>query len=757
MNALEKLRMHAQKEARRSTARFSPAARTSLVPGADLPLWGAEPQAAHASASATSSGGLRSDPVRVMLHAYDAPHTTLSDARREQLLRALRLERIEHALLCVPSGYTDAREAVVRTAHVQDGVRELFLLRATGRMRVYDKAGRELSCAPYESWSQAPWVGYWSRFRRASIEFVDRAGCKLYTTVFSPSLAKDLGQAGEHLVAGELATFRARALQRPEVLPLAAVGRVYPSYASPGSTTSEEGVRALVLEALGMPDAALLCEQYLREQTLLSEREMLLLLRSVPCCEDLESVQDFLRRLHAPRSASEGDALRAAARRLAVVGLANAARIQSWRAPNPAARIDLPYERIRQIADALPMKLTRDQMSAIVEICDALRNDTPMNALLCADVGCGKTLAFAVPAVAAHLQGARVAIVAPTEILADQLAARLEEFFPQAQVQRVRAGGKTINESAILVGTIGLGSVAQKLGYVPNVLIVDEQHKLAVNARRMMAGPATHLLESSATPIPQALASTLYSGVQMITMRRSPIAREIRSMIAGPDDRAAISRRLRETIESGARAAIIYPRVNAAAAQEKASVERAAQDLEAVLPGRIAVLHGKMSDEAVQSELAAFRSGEKPLLIASTIVETGIDVPDIRLLIVREADRFGIAQLHQLRGRLCRNGGEGDFVMWVEDPDALSDDTRARLQALVDLTDGFALAEEDMKMRGFGDLLGEQQNGAITLPMRMLRLSTEDVEREVVNCVDDIEKFFESDESRDHAAEAVVA
>lgn len=221
----------------------------------------------------------------------------------------------------------------------------------------------------------------------------------------------------------------------------------------------------------------------------------------------------------------------------------------------------------------------------------------------------------------------------------------------------------------------------------------------------------------------------------MITLHQIPVQRNIVSMIAGEAQRSDISKRIRLTLDSGARVAIIYPRVSS---QESANVENAAARLEQFFPGKIACVHGKLKDEQIQAELEAFRRAEKPLLIASSIVETGIDVPDIRLLVVREADRFGIAQLHQMRGRLARNGGEGTFIMWVDDPQQMQKTTRERLQALERSNDGFALAEEDMRIRGFGDLLGEQQNGAISLPMRLLRLDVNDVEKEI----SEYEKLF---------------
>ena len=652
----------------------------------------------------------------------------IADKKRKQLLAALRLPDARLAPLCVPSGYLDGRHACVRSAAIPDGQRAIFLLRATGRMRVYDKSNQEIDCAPYASWEAVPWAGYWSRFRRASIEMVDADGQKLYCTVFAPAQARALSTPGQHLVQGEISTFRARYLQKVQAVPAQAVGRLLPQYLSPGSATSDEGVRALVFEALASPDAAKACAQALIDQTLLSEDDLLDLVHAIEGTDHIRRLDDFVRRLHEPETPEEGLALRLAARRLSVIGLIHAARFYAYRPPCPKARIDLSYADIDRVQKALPVRLTRDQSSAIVAICEALRQDTPMNALLSGDVGTGKTLTFAVPAIAAHLKGARVAVIAPTDILADQLAAKMAQIHPQARVERIKAGGRIADPQAILVSTYGLSSVAQKHGYSPDLLIVDEQHKMAVSARRAMAAEHTHVLEASATPIPHAMAATLYAGTQMLTLRQAPVQRQIHSRIASAPQRSEISRQIRETMAAGHRVAIIYPRVSG---QEQASVERTAQELESLFPGQVACLHGKLKEEQIQQTLQRFREGQQRLLVASTIVETGIDVPDIRLLIVRQADRFGIAQLHQLRGRLARNGGEGRFVMWIDEGAAAGDETLRRLHAVETITDGFALAEEDMRQRGFGDLLGEQQNGAISLPMRMLRLDAQDIENEI--------------------------
>jgi len=263
---------------------------------------------------------------------------------------------------------------------------------------------------------------------------------------------------------------------------------------------------------------------------------------------------------------------------------------------------------------------------------------------------------------------------------------------------------------------------------------------MAIQARRAMALDHTHILEASATPIPHAVASTFYAGVNIIKLRESPVKRQISSVLQDLREHKTLSRKIKEIIaqQDDGKIAIIYPRVSA---ESVVSVESAANDLSNALPDLIAKVHGKLTEQQIKAELDAFRSGEKRVLVASSIVETGIDVPDIRLMIVREADRFGAAQLHQLRGRLARNGGEATFVMLVDDMSSVAEDTMRRLHAVKETLDGFDLAEKDMAIRGFGDLLGEQQNGEIGLPMRLVNLSVNQVNEEISAFNDDFEIF----------------
>ena len=321
-----------------------------------------------------------------------------------------------------------------------------------------------------------------------------------------------------------------------------------------------------------------------------------------------------------------------------------------------------------------------------------------------------------------------MAIITPRTLLADQIAGQIVHLFPEIPVERVGAGTRINDPRALLIGTPGLATLAQKQGYVPNFLVCDEQHKFSASAREALVGPATHLLEVSATPVPRSLAASLYDGLEILNLRECPVQKTIHSSIVdkatnGPMAIAAI----RQALARGERAAMVYPLVaDADDGSGRQSVESAFASLSAAFPGRVTMLHGELSDEEIRLNVARLRSGECPLVIASTVLEIGIDIPSVSVMVVRDADCFGISQLHQLRGRLVRNGGTGDFLMVVENAANLPEETLARLQAVARTTDGYELAELDLVQRGFGNVDGTQQTGDSRTLFRQIRLGARD-------------------------------
>jgi ATP-dependent DNA helicase RecG len=255
-----------------------------------------------------------------------------------------------------------------------------------------------------------------------------------------------------------------------------------------------------------------------------------------------------------------------------------------------------------------------------------------------------------------------------------------------------------------------------------SLVVIDEQHKFSVDQRHALVGAETHLIEASATPIPRSLAIALFGGWQEARIGGQPVDKLIHSyLLSESDGRGQSSRLLLDAIRAGKKAIVLYPSVTGS----DKSVTEAAARLEGVLAGKVTALHGRLSSKDKEQAFALFRTGERPVLVASTAVEVGVDVPDVACLVVCEAQRFGVSQLHQIRGRLVRNGGLGHFIMLVPDKRPKKD-TMERLEAVRDVSDGFDLAERDLELRGFGDVLGEAQTGASLTLFRLTRLGPGD-------------------------------
>lgn len=677
-----------------------------------------QPKTARKKAGSASAGAVKP--------AKAAPG---SDAHREKVLKALGLPGIESMLLCVPSQYIDCRFPITSLQGMGDGSRGLYLLHKTGAVEAVDEDKKRVGCAPHQTIWEAPYQGYWSRIRQLRVELHDASGNAIWISVFNPWRQRSLPHEGPVLVEGVIREFGPRLyLTETTEPPIEQSGKVWARYVCPGAP-SEADITSLLQLALETPDSWEVAEHALVTSTLLSSAQLLDVAEAA-CGQRWANLRSFLGALHQPESPLDGELAASAARFMAVAGICSAAKAANTRLPHPRAPVPVTGALIERLIASQPEKLTDDQLAVVSGLVDALRSPQPLTGLLSGDVGTGKTLAFLIPAVAAHMVGQPVAIVSPTEILANQVAANLAARFPMARVERVVAGGRIRDQGAILIGTSGLATVARKSGYVPSFLVVDEQHKLATKDRNSMVGPWTHLLEASATPIPRSLASTLYSGTKVFNLTTAPVKRDVHSSVIDESERECVVGWIRAALADNHRIAIIYPRVGAGAGQSTGvgSVIEAAAALEARFPGKVGMLHGKMPTEELLANLDAYRAGTTPMMVASTIMETGIDIPDIRLLIVKDAGNFGIAQLHQLRGRLARNGGSGRFVMMVKNQANTPPETSQRLDTVKRVTDGYLLAEADMESRGFGDLAGSAQTGGSACAFQLLRLSLADFE-----------------------------
>ena len=398
---------------------------------------------------------------------------------------------------------------------------------------------------------------------------------------------------------------------------------------------------------------------------------------------------------------------------------------------------------------ALPFELTGAQKRAIDDISADFAKPVPMARLIQGDVGSGKTMVAAAAVYLAAKNGLQSAMMAPTEILAEQHAAALRALFEPLGVRVVLLTGSMkaaerrsalealeSGEAQLAVGTHALLTDTTRFRSL-GLVIVDEQHRFGVAQRSRLAqkGEHPHLLVMSATPIPRTLALIVYGDLDVSIVDELPPGRQkVDTYLVGEELRDRINNFIRAQVKDGHQCYIICPAVEESQLETLKSAEVWAQTLQqTVFPDlRVALLHGKMSGSEKERVMTAFSRGESDVLVATTVVEVGMDVPNATLIVIENADRFGLSQLHQLRGRVGRGPAKSYCVLISSNRSA---ETRARLKALCASNDGFQIAEEDLAMRGPGDLFGSRQHGlpafkagnlAVDLPT--LRLAQEAAE-----------------------------
>jgi ATP-dependent DNA helicase RecG len=442
---------------------------------------------------------------------------------------------------------------------------------------------------------------------------------------------------------------------------------------------------------------------------------------------ELPPLADALRTAHFPEEAGD---VRDALDRLAFdellalqLTLAQARRARDELRARPIAVADAT---VGEIVGALPFQLTGDQAAAVEAIVADLANERPMRRLLQGDVGSGKTAVAAVALACAVRAGWQAALMAPTEILArqhhDGLASLLDRLGVRAEFlsgSLTPARKREIHEAIgggmaeVVIGTHAVISEAVEFPRL-GLAIVDEQHRFGVGQRAALQAKGTsrepHLLALTATPIPRTLALTVYGDLSISTIRelppgRQPIRTEIRDRRALPKIEAFLAAEAAD----GRQSFVVVPLVAESEALEVASAEAEVERLRGSLPDlRIGLVHGQQRSDVRDATMTAFAAGEMDVLVATTVIEVGIDVPNASVMLVEDAERFGLAQLHQLRGRVGR-GTQRSFCILLSD--ATDELARERLAVVRDSQDGFHIAEQDLRLRGAGNLLGTRQSG----------------------------------------------
>jgi ATP-dependent DNA helicase RecG len=545
------------------------------------------------------------------------------------------------------------------------------------------------------------------------------------------------------------------------------------------------------------------------------------------CSTPFPSLKSMIMNLHIPTSRDELTKAQQGARDLNAYYGVRKAMISTERKPAPKAAIPINKELIRDLVGRLPYKPTGDQRKAIWDIIQDLSHSKPMDRLLSADVGNGKTLAYGVPAAYATSLGKNTVILLPTEPLAAQVADDIKNWFPELRVHRVGAGfnGKVEQGDMIIGTTAVLTWLKNHPEWTVDFAITDEQQKMGTAQRDALTGAGTHVLEATATPIPRTMAQTIFGNKKISIIDESPVVKNITTRLLGNnnEDRRLAMDTLDAWLAKGRKVAVIYPLVaeqqayfyqikaqtpkeaekvaallrkagmtvqnitpvdqarnliaeldNAAdegflaelhgeeqdhtrlqkrfdhylgdhaanlrylgsriddelALKNRSSIMQGAAKWEKRHPGRVAVIHGRSHRNEKVEIINHMNQGGADVLVATTLVEIGVTVRGLNALAVIGAEKLGAFTLHQLRGRLSRDGGDGDFMMMASSPlEELEPTSRDRLDLLVRFKRGDEIAMHDMDQRGFGNLAaGGQQKGFDEGLFPSLKLTTHELE-----------------------------
>lgn len=483
------------------------------------------------------------------------------------------------------------------------------------------------------------------------------------------------------------------------------VGGVRPVYAvRPKSLTAAE-VRQVIAGML--PRAKARAVQHLCEQASFLGTEADIT-RALGC--EGWRLADVLEQVHRPASVAYAHhSLRAMEHLAALVGLWNARTRNDRRVARP---LSLATVGTREAATQLP--LTGDQRRAIARIAQLLGQPGRAHVLVSGDVGTGKTAVLGVIAAAVVDAGRSVVVIAPTSPLAAQLADQLRRWFPDLPVGLVTGATTDLPESgtpAICVGTTAILHHA-----LPNigVVMVDEQHRFSRAQREQFAAAGAHLIEASATCIPRTTALARFGACDVCELRETPFRKEIRTRFFAAEERRALFAEVREFVGGGGQLIVIYPERG----EEGSEVVDATRTVRDALPRwkelcpRSEALTGQDDDATKAAVIHRLREGETQVLITTTVVEVGIDVPSVRGVLIMHPQHYGLATMHQIRGRVARHGGVGHC--WIYAPERLPPTAEARVRAMLRTTDGFELSALDLDQRGWGNLAADstEQSGA---------------------------------------------
>lgn len=633
-----------------------------------------------------------------MVRDRSAPITLLAarlkPAKALKRLASVGITEPWQAALYVPTRYLDARHPVDRFFGLAPVGGEVVCVgRFDGDFRTRWLSGAARRSAPQGQGS-----------------IVDRHGLRLRFSVFGDSraLLKALEDArsADIALAGTLTLVGSGVfLSNPTVVDPSLLGHMIPVY--PGKTRVLSVAMARRAIAAVLPVAVPAAASRIRPMAIAAAgvADVRDILRW-----DGGTLEELLWQAHLPADPGEAEHATGCLERLsALVTIGELRSLAEERLPS---RRPIPVVGWRDLLERVHFDLTDEQEAAVEQLVSRLLRPEVSSTLINADVGMGKSIVYQLAVAAAVRSGARAAVLLPNERLAAQAHRDIGELFPELGPVLVTGRSRRDPSGARwLVGTTAL--LFRDVGAL-DVCVVDEQHRFSVEQRRSLAHAGTHVIEISATPIPRTQALLLYGKVDVIRLTKRHSPQDIQTSVVLRSGTDAMIDEIRSILVRGSRVLIVCPRREEAEDDGEAlpSVPRVAAKWERLFPGKVRAIHGETGPDEMSAAFDDLASGDAQIMVATTVVEVGLNIADLRAIIIVHAERFGVSQLHQLRGRLAREGGHGACFLYL--PRNVGVDALERLNAVAATDDGFELAEFDMRQRGIGDVssTGQRQHGA---------------------------------------------
>lgn len=641
---------------------------------------------------------------------------------------------------------------------------------------------------------------------------VNNASCLTFDGVWALKSKKE--GAIIHVVAKVGKGVRGIELQEVEMVNDSDAGKIVAQYKGKEKVVNGNQIKRAVTEAI-FDKMEETCAEIL-SKTLSSESELMQISGN-----RFNKLSDLIMAIHYPKSSDDISKASESVRLIVSYQALKQSQATTIKTTSTKSIIKYDVDTIKSVLQHLSFTLTNDQKRCIWEISKDLESPFPMDRLISGDVGCGKTMAYAIPAICAFLSGAKVCILSPNGILAKQIYDEISAF-PPAKTQLIVQGYAKNEDNDNYTGEIIIGTTAiltwmkrQSSDFSFDLVIIDEQQKLGVKQKQKLTQNQCNLIEATATAIPRTAASVVYGNKKVSFIEECPYKKDISSKIFGTEQKREAYNELVKVIDSGASIAALYPvrkkdyslyqiksneigdcveiliatidehggtivskdtqdgdeiyvfkiknreikKIQKAMAEKtnqlpllleiddveeiekcRRSVEEACKYWEKLYPGYVGMIHGGLSEEEKAETISKAKAGLLKVIVTSTVVEIGLTIPGLRAVIVLEADRYGASTLHQIRGRVARNGGNGLFIMMASKAtDQMSEKAIDRLNILVKHNKGSDISSEDMRQRGFGDLSMQtgKQSGYINGVFSGIKMTPQDLDNLLDNLRDE--------------------